>query len=166
VGTGRKFVLLVLAAGLLRAADSPELIYRLHLSNHVTRVEWTSAKLGNWDVTVSVDAVTCELVCAYRLKRGSPAAHILAPPPVVVHVYSDAVSLPERVTVDPAGLEFPVAAGKLRPQQNFGYLPARKIFAAAPPWAREDLQTSWSRPWVASTNRLAAFPALTAPLRI
>jgi len=68
---------LALAAGLLRAADSPEFLYRFRLPNRATKVEWTSTGAANWDVTVTVDA-KCRLTCSYRVKRGSPAARLLA----------------------------------------------------------------------------------------
>ena len=122
-----------MAAGLLRAADSPDFLYRFRLPVRAARVEWTSASVGNWDVSVTVDTAKCQLTCAYRLRRNSPAARMLAPPVVSVLVYSNFVSLPQKLTVDPAGLEFPTAAAKFRPRFDYPYLPGRKLLAASPP---------------------------------
>ncbi|MDR3703394.1 MAG: hypothetical protein P4L56_27345 [Candidatus Sulfopaludibacter sp.] len=166
MGTGRKLVLLALAAGLLRAADSPEFLYRFHLPSRAAKVDWTSASAGNWDVTVTVDAVKCRLTCAYRLKRGSPAASLLAPPVVFVRVYSDFVSLPYKLTVDPAGLEFPAAAARFRPRYDYPYLPGRKLVATAPPrvlTALPSLSRVGRAPVASRTPRLSS---LDAPLRI
>jgi len=165
VGTGRKLVLLALAAGLLRAADSPEFLYRFHLPNRATKVEWTSTGAANWDVTVTVDA-KCRLTCSYRVKRGSPAARLLAPPVVVVRVYSDYVSLPHKLTVDPAGLEFPWAAAKNRPRSGNPYLPCRKLVAGAPPWVYAALPAASQAAHLSVPGATPGPSPLHAPLRI
>ena len=139
MGPGRKtaFILLAVAAGLLRAADSPDLLYKLRLPHSAAKVEWSSAQVGNWEVTVTVDPATCELSCAYRLKRHSVAANLLAPPAVVFRIYSDGVSAPSTVTVDPAGLTSPTACGRACQFRGRAYLPGRRIVAQAP-------QREWS----------------------
>ncbi len=166
MGTGRKLVLLALAAGLLRAADSPEFLYRFHLPNRASKVEWTSTGAANWDVTVTVDAAKCRLTCSYRLKRDSPAARLLAPPVVVVRVYSDYVSLPYKLKVDPAGLEFPWAAAKSRPWSGNPYLPRRKLVAAAPPWVYSVSPAASQVARLAVADRTPGLSPLHAPLRI
>jgi hypothetical protein len=155
-----------LAAGLLRAADSPEFLYRFHLSSRAARVEWTSASAGSWDVTVRVDDANCQLICAYRLKRNSPAARLLAPPVVSVLVYSDFVSLPDKLTVDPAGLEFPAAAAKSRPRSGFLYLPGRRLLAAAPSQVYTALPALSQVGRVPVAGKVPAPSRLNAPLRI
>jgi hypothetical protein len=166
VGTGRKLVLLALAAGLLRASDSADLIYRFRIANRAAKVEYTSAAVGNWDVQVTVDPVTCQITCSYRLKRNSPAAHLLAPPVVVVRVYSNFVSLPDAMTIDPAGLDVPSAVGKPKPSAGFLYLPGRKLLAASPPRILSALPAAAHAERPEIVSRRSDLSALTLPLRI
>ncbi len=166
MGTGRKLVLLALAAGLLRAADSPEFFYRFHLPTRPARVEWTSTGPANWDVTVTVDAATCRLTCSYRLKRSSPAARLLAPPVVVVRVYYDLVSLPYKLTVDPAAHQSTSAAAKCRLRCGNPYLPGRKLVAAAPSRAYAPLPAASQVARVSIASRKPGLSPRSAPLRI
>ena len=166
MGTGRKLVLLALAAGLLRASDSADLIYRFHIANRAAKVEWSSVAAGNWDVKVTVDPASCLVTCSYRLKRSAPAAHLLAPPVVVVRVYSNFVSLPDTLTVDPAGLEFPSAGARRSPSAGFLYLPGRKLLAASPPQIRAELAASADVGQPGTIARHSDRSALTLPLRL
>jgi hypothetical protein len=150
----------------LRAADSPDLVYKFHLLKPAAKVEWTSASVGNWDVTVTVDPAQCELSCAYRLKRNSPAAHLLAPPAVVVRVYSDLVSIPRTVTFDPAGLNLPAAARRVPLSRDSPYMPGRRLLAAALPPTRGHLPPAPPQSHHSSASRAPVLPAAAAPLRI
>ncbi len=164
VSFGHKLVLLALAAGILRAADTPDLVYKFHLALPAAKAEWSSTGVSNWDVTVTLDAAKCEITCAYRLKRQSPA-YRLAPPAVAVRIYSDLVSVPDVVTVDPAGLNLPTAARNLPGPKDHPYIPGRKVIAAAPPQASEGLPAASPQRQPDSAGRPPALAA-AAPLRI
>ncbi len=158
--------MLALAAGLLRASDTADLVYRFHLGSHFAKVEWSAAATGNWDVEVAVDPANCQVTCSYKLKHNSPAARLLAPPVVVVRVYSDFVSLPEQFTADPAGLEFPSAAAKLQTSQGFFYLPGRKLRRVRPLVARLHLETARQADPPEFAGGTSNLSTLAIPLRV
>ncbi|SPE40726.1 hypothetical protein SBA3_3880019 [Candidatus Sulfopaludibacter sp. SbA3] len=151
---------------MLRAAESPDLIYKFHLARPPAKAEWSSTRVGNWDVTVTWDAAKCEISCAYRFKRQPTAANLLAPPVVSVRLYSDFVSIPEVVTVDPAGLSLPTVALHSAVSSNQPYIPGRKLAAAVPPRVCEGLAAASPQLQQFSVSRPAALAAATVPLRI
>lgn len=177
VGSSRKLVLLALGAvivcvpGLLRASESPDFVYRIRLANPDARVEWSASHTGpisqNWEVTVAVDRQACEVSCSYRLKRSSGLhVQMLAPPKVVVQVYSDGVSLPQTVSIDPGGLDIPALTRRALESRDKLYMPVRKLFPGVPGEhvhfdAPVILQASFS-----SVDRPPVFPVLSVPLRI
>ena len=149
MGSSRKLVLLALGAvivcvpGLLRASDSPDFVYRIRLASPDAKVEWSASHTGaisqNWEVTVAVDRQACEVSCSYRLKRGSGLkVPTLAPPKVVVQVYSDGVSLPQTVSIDPGGLDLPAFMRRAVVSPDRLYMPVRKLFAGVPGEQRHD----------------------------
>ncbi len=166
VGPGRKLVLLALAAGLLRAADTPNFLYKFHLPGRAVQVDWTPLQRSDWDVTVRVDPANCEIICEYRLKTGRTAARLVAPPAMRLRVFTDFVSLPLKLTLDPGGVENPSAMAQARAPSDSPYLPGRKLIAFARP---ERLGTTPATGTPAERERPAfAAPAATlaAPLRL
>lgn len=169
MGSGRKLALLALlalAGGFLRAAESPDLVYKLRLPRSAARVDWHGAIPANWDVTVSVDPETCVLSCEYRLKRHSPAAKLIAPPALTLRVYSDFVSLPQTFVVDPAGLESPSLVRMAAAFPGATYIPGRKNISS--PALRQSAglpALSAFLQGIRSSYRQAGSP-LVVPLRI
>ena len=77
------------------------------------RVEAPSVtQFGGWEVEVTVDEETCEISCDYRLRRDrfgrAPVTDLLLPPAIDIRIYTDGVSLPTTVTIDPAHTREPV----------------------------------------------------------
>jgi len=158
--------LLALAACTLHAAGSTELVYKLHLPNPAARVEWTAPIPANWEVTVAVDTARCQLFCVYRIKRGTPSGVLLAPPTVVIRIYSDFVSIPQTVTVDPAGLTLPTAAGETDAPRDCPYMPGRKLFAAVPVRRAAGAPSTPPQPQHFSASHAGPATAAAVPLRI
>jgi hypothetical protein len=159
--------------GSLRAANSPDLVYRIHIDGPGARVEWsTSGHIllpANWEVTVTVDEAQCAVYCEYRLKRdasGRPAGRVMAPPVVTVQVSYDAVSQPQTVTIDPGGVELPTVVRRYISQRDNPYVPGRKWFAAAPKRATESTLAERLLPQLVSANRRILVPGAALPLRI
>ena len=81
----------------------------------VTRIESPAVtRQGNWEVSVSFDPVLCEISCVYRLRGDrfgrAPVSDLLLPPAVDIRLFSDGVSAPSTVTVDPARTREPAFA--------------------------------------------------------
>jgi len=177
VGSGRKLVLFAIGVGIafvpgmLRAADSPDLIYRVRIANPTARVEWAASLSGlvsnDWEVTVTVDREACEVSCAYRFKRnGAIRSASLAPPKIIVQVYSDGVSLPQTVSIDPAGLDFPAATRRAVVSRDRLYMPVRKLFPGAPGRQRHQDLAVLLEAAAAYSNQPALQPAVNLPLRL
>jgi hypothetical protein len=177
VGSGRKLVLFAIGVGIafvpgmLRAADSPDLIYRVRIANPTARVEWAASLSGlvsnDWEVTVTVDRDACEVSCAYRLKRDRTVRSAsLAPPKIVVQVYSDGVSLPQTVSIDPSGLDFPAATHRAVISRDRLYMPARKLFPGAPGKQRRQDPAVLLDAIACYPNQPAVQPPTNLPLRI
>jgi hypothetical protein len=80
--------------------------YRVRAPEGVDRVEWSAAAPG-WDVEVTYDSETCEVLCIYRRSRDVLGRMPLLPPPTKVRLFVGPLE-PTMVVVDPAGVESPV----------------------------------------------------------
>lgn len=155
--------------GLLRATEAPDLVYRIRLASPNAKVEWSEGHASlvpsNWEVTVTVDRQACEVSCSYRLKRDG-VRPVLAPPKVIVQVYTDGVSLPQTVDIDPGDLESPVAGRRASVTPNRLYMPARKLFGAALPQSQQGALSASFLSATLLVNRPARSPETPLPLRI
>ena len=73
---------------------------------------------GEWEVTVTFDAVHCEVACAYRRIRSTS---LLSPPVTTIRFYPDRWSAAQQTTVDPAGISLPKSTtGRQRAAETDG----------------------------------------------
>jgi hypothetical protein len=88
------------------AADPATHVYSTRAPG-ASRVEArVSSVAADWDVSVSFDPATCEIVCEYR--RKARGLHLFLPPVTELRVYRAGVANPEVLFVDPAGLRNPI----------------------------------------------------------
>lgn len=157
--------------GMLQARDRD---YTIHLSDStpLAKVELsvTPASAG-WDVTADYDADRCEIHCSWRRKRDAfgsmpPFLHLL-PPIAVIRIYSNFVSRPATVTIDPAGLGLPGATRDVPLRPDAIFIAARKLFVT-PPARRGDCGApTWPRAHFLSSTKQADIASSSAlPLRI
>ncbi|HEY2015588.1 MAG TPA: hypothetical protein VGH38_18920 [Bryobacteraceae bacterium] len=88
-----------------------------------------TAGAGDWEVTVGLDAVRCEITCVYRRLRESTQ---LLPPLAEIKLDGEFRSAPATIVVDPAGLRFPTAASRAAVSEDLAFLPGQEFFVAAP----------------------------------
>ena len=96
-----------------------------------TRIEAPAVtRQGNWEVSVSFDPVLCEISCVYRLRgdrfRRAPMSDLLLPPAVDIRVFSDGVSAPSTVTVDPARTREPALAAEAHAVYEAAVMPVAR----------------------------------------
>ena len=116
--------------------DSGSRTYVIHLSGSkpLAKVELSVAPASaEWEVTAVYDAARCEIHCTWRRKRDVFGTIPLWLPPIAAfRIYSNFVSAPATVTIDPAGLGLPCAARDAPLRHEAIFVPARKLFIAAP----------------------------------
>jgi hypothetical protein len=101
----------LIAAGVLlalpsAAAEPGPLVYSTRVPA-ASRVEATVAHTVDWDVSVSFDPETCEVVCEYRRKEHG--FHLFLPPVTELRIYTDGAVKPSLTSIDPAGTRLPAA---------------------------------------------------------
>ena len=157
--------------GMLQARDQD---YTIHLvdSTPLAKVELSVTPASTeWDVIADYDAERCEIHCSWRRKRDAfgslpPFLHLL-PPIAVIRIYSNFVSRPVTVTIDPAGLGLPGAARDVPLRLDAIFIAARKLFVT-PPALRDDGGTP-KRPrahFLSTTKQPDIASSSALPLRI
>ena len=129
----------------------------------------SATRVGDWEVTVVLDVLRCEISCAYRLKRdvfGRTHSGSLLPPVAEIHLDTGFGSPPITLIVDPAGLLLPSAARTFPISQDKLCVPTRKFFTAAPQPECGCSPRSSSQPReLSSATNSAAVTLAAVPLR-
>jgi hypothetical protein len=122
---------LMIAAGMLlclpAAAAPATRVYSIHAPG-ASRVEARVSSAADWDVSVSFDPATCEVVCEYRRKERG--VHLFLPPVTELRVYRDGPTTPEVMFVDPAGLRNPIVVHTDRSVPNLSWIAGKGLSLA------------------------------------
>jgi hypothetical protein len=120
---------------MLQAGDASDRTYTIHLPPTTTpaKIELTVAQSSaEWEMAAVYDAARCEIHCSWRRKRDALGPMpLLAPPIAEVRIYSNFVSPPATVTVDPAGVGEPYATQDVPLSRESTFIPARRLFVTA-----------------------------------
>lgn len=168
----------LLLPGMLQAQ-----VYTIHIpkTELPSRVEWSVAyaaggnvktgagempaatRVGDWEVTVALDAGRCEISCVYRRIRD--LTHLL-PPVTEIRLYTGSRSQPATIMVDPAGLRLPLAASRVLTVAQQPGMPARRLFAAILMRGEGDRTPSTGALSVTSGHQPKVTVRAAVPLRI
>jgi hypothetical protein len=90
-------------------------------------------RVGDWEITVAVDTVRCEVHCSYRrvaqaFGQTTLVAHA-APPLTVIRLYTGAASNPATLIIDPARLNVPTIRTNSPVSRGQLFLSARRSSA-------------------------------------
>ena len=155
-------------------ADIDDQTYTIHLSpsTPLAKIELSVTQASaEWEVTATYDPALCEIHCVSRRKRDwfgrTPLASLLLPPFAAIRIYTDFVSKPAIVIVNPAGLGLPCATRDIPFTQEAIYFPSRKLSAIV--LARMDAASvsHWSQAhFLSSANQSEVTLPASLPLRI
>ena len=172
MGAGLRIGLLFVAACTLQART--ETVYTVHIpaagpatepALHLGSIPpgGVSFASGEWDITVVLDPVKCQLYCAYQRKRDPfgrvPLTSLLPPPAVTVAVFS------RTVTIDPGRFRFPAVTAATAAVHERVYLSSRKFLADAPAPNYVAVLINQTPSLRTHNTPASAFPVI-APLRI
>jgi hypothetical protein len=154
--------------------DSGARIYTIHLSISKPPVKIELPAIQNsaeWEVTAAYDSALCEIHCFFRRKRDAwgrtPLASLLLPPIASIRIYTNFVSQPATVIVDPAGAGLPCAARDTPLTWDAIFIPARRVFVTVP--AHRHAYAAPDSPethFFSSTNQPEVTSSASQPLRI
>lgn len=122
-----------------------------------------ATRIGDWEVTVALDADRCEISCVYRRIRD--LTHLL-PPVAEIRLYTGSRSQPATIMVDPAGLRLPLAASRVLTAVEQPGIPARRLFAAILMRSEGDRTPLTAAPLVTSGHKPKVTVPAAVPLRI
>jgi hypothetical protein len=122
-----------------------------------------SVTSGEWEVTVTFDAVHCEVACAYRRIR---ATSLLSPPVTTIRFYPERLSAAQQTTVDPAGISLPKSTTGRRGAAETDGIPERRMPTAELVQSAAVAPVATSSPRVTELSRSSANPLHGLSLRI